>query len=71
MDPTTIRDKIMSFGHSEYNKKEFINLDKIEEKIKNKQDLFGRQQFYKKIEFDNSFPLIIFENQSKYSDWII
>ncbi len=71
MDPTTIRDKIMSFGHSEYNKKEFINLDKIEKKIKNKQDLFGRQQFYKKIEFDNSFPLIIFENQSKYSDWII
>jgi beta-1,4-mannosyl-glycoprotein beta-1,4-N-acetylglucosaminyltransferase len=71
MDPMSIRNKIMSFGHSEYNKKEFINLNKIEEKIKNKQDLFGRQQFFKKIEVDNSFPLTIFEDQPKYRDWII
>ena len=71
MDPISIRNKIMSFGHSEYNKKEFIDLNKIEEKIKNKQDLFGRQQFFKKIEVDNSFPFTIFENQPKYRDWII
>ena len=71
MDSTRIRNKIMSFGHSEYNKEEFTNINKIEEKIKNKQDLFGRQQFYQTVKLDNSFPLIIFENQSKYRDWII
>lgn len=37
-----IKNKLENFSHQEYNKSEFTNEKQIEERIKNKSDLFGR-----------------------------
>lgn len=71
MEPEKIKEKIMSFGHSEFNRREFIDLEIIENNIKNNKDLFGRDQFYKKVELDKTFPKIIFDKKLNYKDWII
>ena len=47
------------------------HLEKIEEKLKNNTDLFGREFKYKKIELDESFPEYILRNKTKFNPWII
>ena len=47
MKPDAIRDKIMSFAHTEFNKPECTNLEEIEKKIISKKDLFGRDFKFK------------------------
>ena len=71
MTPEEISKKIKSFGHAEYNLDKFTNTKNIEEKIKNKIDLFERDQEYKKVELDSKFPKIIFEEKNKFIDWIL
>jgi beta-1,4-mannosyl-glycoprotein beta-1,4-N-acetylglucosaminyltransferase len=63
--------KIESFAHSEYNIKEFKNKKIILQKIKNREDLFGRNFYYEKIKLDNSFPDYLLKNKKKYKNWII
>jgi beta-1,4-mannosyl-glycoprotein beta-1,4-N-acetylglucosaminyltransferase len=71
MRPNQIRDKIMSFGHAEFNYEKYTSLEKISEKIGNNQDLYDRNQFYEKVDLDNSFPLIIHENKNRLKEWIL
>ena len=70
MKPTEIIKKIKSFAHDEFNKKEFLEINDIEKKIKLGEDLFNRDQKYIKVELDNSFPKQIFDNIDKYKEWI-
>jgi hypothetical protein len=42
-DKHFIRNKIQNFTHQEYNKEQFIDLDKIEEKIQNGLDIYDRK----------------------------
>ena len=69
--PKGISKKIKSYSHSEFNKPEFTDEKKIEEKIKNRVDIFDRDYKYKKVDLDNTFPKYILENISKYQNWII
>ena len=69
--PEGISKKIKSYSHSEFNKPEFTDEKKIEERIKNKVDIFDRDLKYEKIDLDNTFPKYILENFVKYKDWII
>ena len=71
MSPNQIREKIMSFGHAEFNHTKFTDITKIEEKVHQNLDLYDREQIYEKVDFDNSFPLIIHQNQKNLSKWII
>ena len=71
MSPNQIREKIMSFGHAEFNHSKFTDITKIEEKVNKNLDLFDREQIYEKVTFDNSFPLIIHQDQKNLSKWII
>ena len=71
MSPEGIQNKIKSFAHDEYNKTNFIDLNKIKHSIAKGEDLFNRNQEYCKIELNNSFPKYIFNNLNKYQDWII
>ena len=71
MGPNQIRDKIMSFGHAEYNDEKYTNIATIKDKINKNLDLYNRDQTYEKVNFDNSFPLIIHENKIKLKEWII
>ena len=70
-DPESIRNKIISYSHQEYNTKEFTNTDLIKKKISLGEDLFQRKIKYKKIEIDDSFPEYIFKNKGKFKDWIL
>ena len=70
MQPTEIIKKIKSFAHDEFNKKEFLEINEIEKKIKLGEDLFNRDQKYIKVELNNNFPKQIFDNIDKYKEWI-
>ena len=69
--PEGIAKKIRSYSHSEFNKPEFTDEKKIEERIKKRIDIFDRDFKYKKVDLDDTFPKYILENLSKYSNWII
>ena len=69
--PERIAKKIKSYSHSEYNKPEFTDLKKIEERIKNRVDIFDRNYKYEKVDLDSTFPKYILNNLDKYQDWII
>ncbi len=70
-DPESIKNKIISYSHQEYNTKEFTNTDLIKKKISSGVDLFQRNIDYKKIEIDRSFPEYIIKNRERFKDWII
>ena len=70
-EPKDIAKKIKSYSHSEYNKSEFTDEKKIEERIKNKVDIFDRDFKYERVNLDDTFPKYILENLSKYQNWII
>ena len=69
--PSDIANKIKSFSHGEYNKIEFTDEIKIEEKIMLNEDIFGRGFKLKKINVDETFPEYIHKNKIYFKDWII
>ena len=69
--PESIRNKIISYSHQEYNKKEFTNIDSIKKRIDNGEDLFQRQIKYEKVVVDDTFPEYIFKNKEMFKDWIV
>ena len=69
--PSDIALKIKSYSHSEFNKDEFVDEEKIKTKIANNEDIFDRGFKLKKIEIDENYPKFIRENKSKLKDWIL
>ena len=69
--PKDIIKKIKSYSHGEFNTNENTDEDKIKEKIKGNQDIFGRGYKLKEISIDKSFPDYIVKNQNLLKDWII
>tara|TARA_B100000575_G_C23077728_1_gene620831 strand:- start:51 stop:842 length:792 start_codon:yes stop_codon:yes gene_type:complete len=70
-DPASIKKKIKSYSHQEYNTEEFTNTDLIKEKISTGQDLFKRKINYEKINIDDSFPEYIIKNKKMFKNWIL
>jgi beta-1,4-mannosyl-glycoprotein beta-1,4-N-acetylglucosaminyltransferase len=70
-DPESIRNKIISYSHQEYNNEEFTNLNQIEEKITKGSDLFNRDIQYKRVDVDQTFPKYIVNNKEKFKKWVI
>ena len=71
LTPKEIQRKIKTFAHTEYNKKIYTDINTIKSKIKNKIDLFGRKNFFDKVELDKNFPEYIYKNKKKLKSWII
>ena len=69
-DPDSIRDKIVSYSHQEYNTEEFTDINLIKKKIVKGEDLFRRNIKYKKVSLDESFPSYITENKAKFKKWM-
>ena len=69
-DPNSIRKKIISYSHQEYNTSDFTNIENIKKKISSGEDLFQRKIRYEKIDIDDSFPKYIVNNKEKFKDWI-
>ncbi len=48
----------------------YLNIDSIKKKIINSKDIIGRNDTFKKVNLDSTFPEYIKKNQSKYKQWI-
>ena len=70
-DPLSIKNKIVSYAHQEFNTKEFTNIDLIKKKISLGEDLFERNIRYKKVIIDETFPDYIVKNKEVFKDWIL
>ena len=70
-DADFISSKIKSYVHSEYDKDDYTNLDKINYRIKNQIDPFDRNKKLVKTSIDSSYPDYILHNQDKYKDLIL
>ena len=70
-DPESIRNKIKSYSHQEYNTEEFTDANLIKKKISQGVDLFQRNIKYEKVTIDNTFPEYIIKNKEKFKDWIV
>jgi len=66
-----ISKKIKSYAHQEYHQEKYTDVEKIQEKIDQRSDLFGRDYKYEKIELNNDFPEYIVNNKKKFNEWII
>ena len=60
-DPVSFKEKI---------DEKFLNLDEIKHRIFKKEDIFGRDDNFNKIEIDDSFPVYLQNNINLYKDWI-
>ena len=68
--PENLFKKLGSFAEQQYNNEKFKNMSLIKDKLKNKEDLFGRDYKYETIRIDNSYPSFIFKNQNKLKEFI-
>ncbi len=69
-DPKSIKNKIISYSHQEFNTEEFTNLQNIENRILKGEDLFKRDIKYKIIDIDETFPDYIVNNKENFKNWI-
>ncbi len=69
--PQTIKKKIQSYAHQEFNKEKFTDIRLIEERVKNKLDLFDRNFQYNVVDLDETFPEYITKNKEKFKNWIL
>ncbi len=69
--PEDIAKKIQSYSHGEFNTKDNVDVDIINNKIKNNLDIFGRGFDLKKIDLDETFPKYILDNKDLLKEWII
>ncbi len=70
-DPNSIKKKIMSYSHQEFNKEEFTNIESIKKKISLGEDLFKRKISYKKIDIDETFPEYVVNNKNLFKNWTL
>ena len=71
MTPEQISKKIENMAHTEFNKEEFKNIEKIKENIDNLIDPFNRNLRLKKVKIDKNYPEYLLQNISIYKDWIL
>lgn len=70
-DVDTIINKIKSFSHQEFNNEFFTDPKRIENCLKDQTDILARNQTYKKVEIDESFPDYLLANLDKYKKYIL
>ena len=58
-----VKRKIMSFAHSEFNKREFTSADHIKNCMENNRDLFNRKKKYRVVD--------VYENAPECIDYFI
>ena len=71
MTPDEISKKIDHMAHTEFNKDDFKNVEKIKENINNLIDPFDRNLRLKKVKIDNNYPEYLLQNINIYKDWIL
>ena len=49
----------------------YLNLEEIKKRIKEGEDIIGRNDNFTKVNFDDSFPKFLINNKSFYNDWLV
>ena len=49
----------------------YLDKDEIAKRIVNREDIIGRNDKFKKIDLDNSFPEYLIKNLNDFKDWIV
>lgn len=62
------KDDYIFFGSID---EKYLTSEVIKENIKNKKDLIGRNEVFKKINIDKNYPDYLLNNINKYKDWIV
>ncbi len=70
MSPEMISKKLKTFAHNEYSSEEFSSVETIRAKIKEKIDLFNRNEKYEVVKIDEGFPKYLLDNLLKFKDYI-
>ena len=71
MNPENISKKIKSYSHKEYQTSNFMDVKKIERKIKEGKDLFDRKDLvWNYVKIDEDYPSFFLNNIEKYKKWI-
>ena len=60
-DPVNFKEKI---------DKKFLDVNEIKKKVLKGEDIIGRDDNFKKVTLDSSFPIYLRENKNKYKEWI-
>ena len=71
MTPNQISKKLKTYAHEEYSDEKFSSSEVIEKKIAKKTDLFERNQTYKEIKIDKSFPNYLIKNLDKFKEFLV
>ena len=71
MKPEEISQKIKSMAHTEFNREEFVDTEKIKIKIEKLQDPFDRNHKLKKVKIDENYPEYIKNNIKIFKNWIL
>ena len=70
-DVSTISKKLKVSPHKEFSGDQFSNINTIEEKINNLNDLYDRGHKYEKKKINLSYPEYILNNLDKFKDYIL
>lgn len=62
--------KIGDFAHVEYSTPEFKDRARVEKAVREGLDLFGRDEKFKYVKLDNTYPKYVLDNLDKYSHLI-
>lgn len=66
-----IQKKIMSISHSEFQKPEFTDIEKIRSRVEAGEDIFGRGKRYRMVNINHGFPQYIIDNVDKFQHLIV
>ena len=68
--PKELSIKLKTFAHKEFSVSNFSNLRTIRNKIREKRDLYNKNQLFYKVELNKTFPKYILDNQEKFKSFI-
>ena len=71
MSDNSIKKKLESYAHSEFNKKNYKDINNIKKNISLKKDLFGRPFKFIKIKNQKKLPKYLLLNKKKFSKFLI
>lgn len=72
MQPEKIAAKIAAFSHQEFKKEQFVDPERIRERVAQHMDLFDRphKQTLKPMPLDKKFPSYLLDNRAYYENYI-
>jgi beta-1,4-mannosyl-glycoprotein beta-1,4-N-acetylglucosaminyltransferase len=68
--PRDLSIKLKTFAHKEFNASRFSNISIIKKKIRDKKDLYNKNQLFYRVKLNKGFPRYILNNREKFKKFI-